>query len=58
MINPEDVESIRSALTQVATDSELRRKLVAAGIARAKKFDWNKTATECLHVYQQAVADA
>jgi glycosyltransferase involved in cell wall biosynthesis len=56
VINPEDVESIRNALTRVATDSELRRELVSAGIAQAKKFDWNKTAAECLRVYQQAVA--
>ena len=57
-INPEDVESISGALTRLVTDPELRRKLVAAGTTQAKKFDWNKTATECLRVYTQAVARA
>ena len=40
------------------TDAELRLSLRSKGFARAELFDWRKTATGTLDVYERAVARA
>jgi glycosyltransferase involved in cell wall biosynthesis len=54
--DPDDSESIASALAQVAADAELRARLSALGRERAAEFSWARTATETLDVYRDAVA--
>ena len=54
VVEPEDIHSIARELYKVATDSALRNRLRAAGLAQADKFDWQKTATEMLQVYARA----
>lgn len=51
IVNPEETDSIAEQLTLVAGDASLRGRLREAGIVRAEKFDWNRTAAETLLVY-------
>ena len=54
VVEPEDIHSIARELFRVATDSALKNRLRAAGLAQARKFDWQKTAAEMLRVYTRA----
>jgi glycosyltransferase involved in cell wall biosynthesis len=56
LVDPFDVASIRDGLIQALTPSECER-LVAAGISRARQFDWQQTASETLTVIQRAMHD-
>ncbi len=55
--DPLDVESIAAALEEVATDEELRQRLVALGKKRAVEFSWRRTAEQTLAVYRRALAN-
>lgn len=44
IVNPKDVNEIASAMSDMATQPELRAKLVAAGRIRRNDFSWDKTA--------------
>jgi glycosyltransferase involved in cell wall biosynthesis len=44
LVSPDDGAGFADALTAVATDQELRGKLVRAGLARAAEFSWKRTA--------------
>ena len=54
-IDPEDVDSIADGLSLILTDSLLREKLTAAGLARAKSFTWTETAQKTLAAYQSVL---
>jgi glycosyltransferase involved in cell wall biosynthesis len=54
IVEPEDIHSIARQLYILATDDPARNRLRAAGLARAQKFNWNRTATETLKVYERA----
>jgi glycosyltransferase involved in cell wall biosynthesis len=51
IVNPEDVDSITKQMILLAGDAEVRERLRASGLARAKHFDWNRTATKTLSIY-------
>ena len=51
--DPQDVNSIANQLGLLATDAKLRERLRQAGFARAKQFDWNRTARETLSLYER-----
>jgi glycosyltransferase involved in cell wall biosynthesis len=53
--DPLDVESIASALAEVASDEALRARLVARGRQRAGEFSWTRTAEQTLAVYREAL---
>ena len=55
LVNPDDTNSIATQLTLLATDAALRRRLRAAGLEQAKKFDWRRTAGETLAIYTRVV---
>lgn len=55
VIDPDDVHTISRELYVLATDSERRNHLRAAGLAQARKFDWTKAAEQTLEVYARAV---
>jgi glycosyltransferase involved in cell wall biosynthesis len=55
-VNPEDVAALTRQLVRLATDDGLRAQLRTAGLARAKQFDWMKTAAATLEVYSRAAA--
>jgi len=52
-VEPEDIHSIARELYILATDSGARNRLRAAGLAQARKFDWNRNAAETLRVYER-----
>jgi glycosyltransferase involved in cell wall biosynthesis len=53
--DPRDVDSIAGALAEIASDTELRARLVGLGRARAAEFSWRKTAEQTLAVYREAL---
>jgi glycosyltransferase involved in cell wall biosynthesis len=54
IVEPEEIVSITNQLTALAADAALRERLRSAGLLQAKQFDWNRTATETLKVYERA----
>jgi glycosyltransferase involved in cell wall biosynthesis len=56
IVDPGDTASIATQLARVATDAETRNRLRAAGLERARQFDWNRTAAETLRTYESALA--
>jgi glycosyltransferase involved in cell wall biosynthesis len=56
IIDPEDAGSITRRLAALASEADLRERLRVDGLARAKQFDWQKTASETLRVYERAAA--
>lgn len=50
--NPKDGSSIESSVNQIINNDNLRREIVAKGIARLKRFTWEKTAEATKGVYQ------
>jgi len=55
LVDPYDIKDIANGLTVVIDDQALRQELVKKGLARAKKFSWDKVAYETYQVYQQVV---
>ncbi len=45
-----DTESLAEGMQRLLTDGELRRRLRAAGLERAKRFDWGEIAARTLEV--------
>jgi len=56
-VDPEDISALQGELARLAGDEALRTPLRAAGLARAKLFDWQKTAAATLAVYSRALAN-
>jgi glycosyltransferase involved in cell wall biosynthesis len=54
--DPNDVESIGSALRSVAFDPQCRAELRLRGQSRIAEFSWRKCAMETLDVYQKVLA--
>jgi glycosyltransferase involved in cell wall biosynthesis len=52
--DPYDVEDLTCQLTRLARDESLRERLRAAGLARARQFDWRQTAAATLELYARA----
>jgi glycosyltransferase involved in cell wall biosynthesis len=53
--DPRGLTEASEAIEKVLTDSQLRKKLIAAGKERVKKFSWEKMAKETLHIYQKSI---
>lgn len=54
LADPTDVVDLQKQLVRLAHDDILRTRLRAAGLARAKQFDWRFTAARMLEVYARA----
>ncbi|HSU56702.1 MAG TPA: glycosyltransferase family 1 protein [Candidatus Dormibacteraeota bacterium] len=54
IVEPTDIHSIAKQLYILATDSAIRNRLRAAGLAQAARFDWKLTAMQTLGVYEKA----
>lgn len=52
--DPLDVSALQHQLTRIAGDAGLRDRLRAAGLARARQFNWENTAARTLDVYARA----
>lgn len=55
LVEPEDIHSIAKHMFILATDSAERKRLRAAGLEQARKFDWEVTAAQTLAVYEKAL---
>ncbi len=53
LVNPMDTASIRDGMEKIVNDTDLRKNLIAKGLARANDFSWDKTAA----LVQQALND-
>jgi len=54
LVNPENVFDIARGITEVLTNPELRRELIAKGRKQAASFSWARTAREVLDLYEEA----
>jgi glycosyltransferase involved in cell wall biosynthesis len=54
VVGPLNVEALAGAMTRLAGDAELRKRLSAAGIERSRQFTWPRTA----RLVQAALNDA
>ncbi|HEY5864972.1 MAG TPA: glycosyltransferase family 1 protein, partial [Candidatus Tectomicrobia bacterium] len=54
LVDPDDVEAIAQGIQRLVEDSTLRRALVRQGLARARLFTWEQTATRVWQVVQAA----
>ena len=52
LVNPQDTDSLRNALLQLAENPELRCGLIEKGLKRSRSFTWEKAAAETWNVYQ------
>jgi glycosyltransferase involved in cell wall biosynthesis len=51
--DPRSVEEMTAAIERLLADTELRRKLGAAGVERAKDFSWTRTADLTVQIYEK-----
>ncbi len=54
-VNPTDVEAITAAMARILNDTSLRQCLQQAGIERARKFTWQRTAQHLVQQLAQTV---
>jgi glycosyltransferase involved in cell wall biosynthesis len=54
LVDPYSVDSIRAALVQLISSTELRQQLSLKGLERAAEFSWDRTAAETLAVLHKA----
>ncbi len=57
LIDPLDVDAMRDGLSRLLVDVDLRRRLIADGLERAKTFTWGKAAHQLLAVYAALLSD-
>ncbi len=55
MVGPHDVEAWAEAIEQVLLDAELRESLSNAGLKRAARFSWHKTAEMTVDLYRSTI---
>ena len=55
LVDPLDASAIAGALERVLTDPELAAACATRGIARARNYSWDASATALLIAYEQAV---
>ena len=55
MVDPEDTDAIARGLIGLVSDRDLRGRLRRAGIERASRFTWERTARGTLEVYRRAL---
>jgi glycosyltransferase involved in cell wall biosynthesis len=53
-VDPRDVDDLTRQLTHIASDQSWRERLSAAGLKHARKFNWERTASATLEIYEVA----
>lgn len=53
--DPEDVQDITRAISDVITDPKLRSELIRRGTKQLKKFSWQRMAEQTLEIYKDAL---
>jgi glycosyltransferase involved in cell wall biosynthesis len=57
-INPENVFDIARGIKEVLLDDELRGRLIALGFEQARRFSWERSASQVLQAYEEIGAAA
>lgn len=52
LVNPDNVFDIARGIHDILLDDKRRRSLIAAGLAQARRFHWDRTAREVLDIYR------
>lgn len=55
LINPKDTESMCESMLKVLSDERLSQKLISAGIDKASKLSWEKTAKDTITIYNKII---
>jgi glycosyltransferase involved in cell wall biosynthesis len=58
LVDPEDTDAIAAGLAELLGDEDLRAVLSAAGVARAARFTWERTAQRTAEVLHGAADPA
>ena len=53
LVDPTDVDKIKSSIKEILNDEDLKKELVLKGLKRAKEFSWKKAAKETAQVYEK-----
>ncbi len=53
--DPRDIQDIASVVKRLLRDRDLRQALVEAGLGRAKRFSWSRTAGRMVDLYRSVV---
>jgi phosphatidylinositol alpha-mannosyltransferase len=56
LVPPKDERALAAALVTVLSDAEMRKRMSAAGRARAEQFSWDKVGEKVLSYYEQIIA--
>ncbi|HJU56686.1 MAG TPA: glycosyltransferase family 1 protein [Pyrinomonadaceae bacterium] len=57
LVDPFDESALASAVASLIDDSDLRARLRAAGLERARQFTWRETARLTLKAYERAIRE-
>lgn len=52
---PGDVDALATAISRIASSSDLREQIVERGLEQVKKFDWGRAARETMDVFERVV---
>jgi glycosyltransferase involved in cell wall biosynthesis len=52
LINPNNGQELKAAMTKLLDDEKLRNDLIARGLKQAKEYSWMKTAEQTLAIYE------
>lgn len=55
LVDPSKIEEIVIGVEKVLTDRKLREGLIEKGLAQAKKFSWEKTISQTINIYEEAL---
>lgn len=55
LVEPENKDSIATAILKLCMESDLRQDLIRAGLKRAEEFCWTKTAQKTYNLYRNLV---
>ena len=56
LVDPHDEEEIAAAVVETLGDASTRSALIAAGLERAARYDWNAAADATIAVYEEAAS--
>ena len=54
LVNPEDIGALAAQLVKLSTSQALRQEMKTAGLARAQRLDWARTARAMTALYERA----
>lgn len=53
LVDPNSTKELANSIEQIARNPNLRQKLSRLGLKQSRQFNWGKTATQTLKIYQQ-----